>query len=173
MRFPAKSPTRQDRPALSAPCRKPALPTPSRKPAQRISREAMESSFSRVFPIPPSRWEAPPRRRSNSVESWLKKRPCNDTKGFMFRQLPETFFDAPPPHVFSIIRKVIHANVDSWEKMRRFKTPNSERSGINTFRSGGFWLRQEDRMIGCAPAQPESVDSKSLYPTAITPAFVV
>lgn len=64
---------KQAAPPCRPPRRKLALPTLTRKPINWDSREAMESSFSRVFPIPPSCRKAPPRRRSNIAEKSAEK----------------------------------------------------------------------------------------------------
>ena len=92
---------RGTRKRAAPPCRPPrrklAPPTPAREPVDRDSREAMESSFSRVFPIPPSCRKPLQDGGPTLRKSWLKKRACYDTRALPFRQLPETFFDAPPP----------------------------------------------------------------------------
>lgn len=64
---------KQAAPPCRPPRRKLALPTLTRKPINWDSREAMESSFSRVFPIPPSCRKAPPKRRSNIAEKLAEK----------------------------------------------------------------------------------------------------
>ena len=90
-------------PSCRPPRRKLALPTLTRKPINWDSREAMESSFSRVFPIPPSCRKAPPRRRSNIAEKLAEKSALAMILGLYrsdnFRKPSLT----PPPHVSSTI----------------------------------------------------------------------
>ncbi len=134
---------RGTRKRAAPPCRPPRRklvpPTPAREPVDRDSREAMESSFSRVFPIPPSCRKPLQDGGPTLRKSWLKKRACYDTRALPFRQLPETFFDAPPPHVSSTIGRApkrMRTDADGWTKTRQFYTPELGKSTARILRAG-------------------------------------
>lgn len=134
---------RGTRKRAAPPCRPPrrklALPTLTRKPINWDSREAMESSFSRVFPIPPSCRKAPPRRRSNIAEKLAEKSALAMILGLYrsdnFRK-PSLM---PPPHVSSTIgraSKQPRTAADGRTKTRQFYTPELGKSTARILRAG-------------------------------------
>ena len=130
---------KQAAPPCRPPRRKLALPTLTRKPIDQDSREAMESSFSRVIPIPPSCRKAPPGRRSNIAEKSAEKSALAMILGLYrsdnFRKPSLT----PPPHVSSTIGHALKRTrtaADGRTKTHQFYTPELGKSTARILRSG-------------------------------------
>ena len=72
-------------------------------------------------------------------KSWLKKRACYDTRALPFRQLPETFFDAPPPTFPPQLGALPNGRERTQmarQKTRRFYTSKLKKSTARTLQSG-------------------------------------
>ena len=153
---------------FAPPCRPPrrklALPTLTRKPINWDSREAMESSFSRVFPIPPSCRKAPPRRRSNIAEKSAEKSALAMILGLYrsdnFRKPSLT--PPPPRFLHNWARSQTDANGRRWPDKRRADSisRNSEKARLASFDQGFRRSRREGR----TPMQAKSPDSRPRPP---------
>ena len=96
-------------------------------------------------------------------KSWLKKRACYDTRALPFRQLPETFFDAPPPRfLHNWARSQTDANGRRRPDKRRADSisRNSEKARLASFDQGFRRSRREGR----TPMQAKSPDSRPRPP---------
>lgn len=97
-------------------------------------------------------------------KSWLKKRACYDTRALPFRQLPETFFDAPPPPRFlhNWARSQTDANGRRWPDKRRADSisRNSRKARLASF-DQGF---RRSRRGGRTPMRAKSPDSRPRPP---------
>lgn len=153
---------------FAPPCRPPrrklALPTLTRKPINWDSREAMESSFSRVFPIPPSCRKAPPRRRSNIAEKSAEKSALAMILGLYrsdnFRKPSLT----PPPPTFPPQLGAFPNSRErpqmAGQKRANFIPRNSEKARLAFF-DQGF---RRSRRGGRTPMRAKSPDSRPRPP---------
>ena len=96
-------------------------------------------------------------------KSWLKKRACYDTRALPFRQLPETFFDAPPPRfLHNWARSQTDANGRRWpDKRRADSIPQNSRKARLALFNQGF---RRSRRGGRTPMRAKSPDSRPQPP---------
>lgn len=101
-------------------------------------------------------------------KSWLKKRACYDTRALPFRQLPETFFDAPPPTFppqLGALPNGRERTQMAGQKRANSIPRNSGKARLASFEQGF----RRSRRGGRTPMQAKSPDSRPRPPEGERP----